>query len=414
MLAASRRVRGECACIAPSRQVRQTPIEGALGALRARFQPGAMVRSRTETRRRAARSGPTASTAPSRAHLAEIAGAHPRQSLSGVWTKWEGGASIRPNAALPSDWTKSGGWRVGAGGGLAARMARTEFPSKATHAQTRAHNASLVLRALYDLGPISRAAIARLTGLTRTSVGELVAELEQEGLARDAGKAPSTGGKAPTLVELVDDARHVVTLDLGERTFTAALLDLRGKIERHATRDVDGADGDDGPRARPRPHRRDPRRPAQADPRHRRRHPGHRRQPGHDPLGRQPRLDRPPARSDPPGTLRPADRRRQRLARGRHRDLPVRRRGPPREPRRDQGRARRRRGARPRWRAVRRRRRRCRRDRPHRRRARWRRVSLRPVRLPRDDRQRAIDPARRRRGRARDRRQPRPPGGRGR
>ncbi len=123
-------------------------------------------------------------------------------------------------------------------------MARTEFPSKATHAQTRAHNASLVLRALYDLGPISRAAIARLTGLTRTSVGELVAELEQEGLARDAGKAPSTGGKAPTLVELVDDARHVVTLDLGERTFTAALLDLRGKIERRATRDVDGADGD--------------------------------------------------------------------------------------------------------------------------------------------------------------------------
>ena len=123
-------------------------------------------------------------------------------------------------------------------------MARTEFPSKATHAQTRAHNASLVLRALYDLGPISRAAIARLTGLTRTSVGELVAELEQEGLARDAGKAPSTGGKAPTLVELVDDARHVVTLDLGERTFTAALLDLRGKIQRHATRDVGGADGE--------------------------------------------------------------------------------------------------------------------------------------------------------------------------
>jgi N-acetylglucosamine repressor len=123
-------------------------------------------------------------------------------------------------------------------------LARTEFPAKATHAQTRAHNASLVLRALYDLGPISRAAIARLTGLTRTSVGELVAELEQEGLARDAGKAPSTGGKAPTLVELVDDARHVVTLDLGERTFTAGLLDLRGSIQRRATRDVEGADGD--------------------------------------------------------------------------------------------------------------------------------------------------------------------------
>ena len=108
-------------------------------------------------------------------------------------------------------------------------MARTGFPTKATHAQTRAHNSGLVLRAIYDLGPISRAEIARLTGLTRTSVGELVGELEHEGLAREIGRGPSTGGKAPTLVSLVDDARNVVTLDLGERTFTGALVDLRGR-----------------------------------------------------------------------------------------------------------------------------------------------------------------------------------------
>ena len=123
-------------------------------------------------------------------------------------------------------------------------MARTEFPTKATHAQTRAHNASLVLRAVYDLGPISRAEIARLTGLTRTSVGELVAELETEGLAKEVGRGPSTGGKAPTLVSLVDDARNVVTLDLGERAFTAALLDLRGEVVERVSRDLDGVDGD--------------------------------------------------------------------------------------------------------------------------------------------------------------------------
>lgn len=127
--------------------------------------------------------------------------------------------------------------------GCIAGMSGNLFPSKATHAQTRAHNASLVLRAIYDLGPISRADIARLTGLTRTSVGELVADLEADGLARDAGKAPSRGGKAPTFVELVDDARQVVTLDLGERTFSAALVDLRGRIVRRATRDRQGADG---------------------------------------------------------------------------------------------------------------------------------------------------------------------------
>jgi N-acetylglucosamine repressor len=123
-------------------------------------------------------------------------------------------------------------------------VARTEFPAKATHAQTRAHNASLVLRALYDLGPISRAEIARLTRLTRTSVGDLVADLEHEGLAQEVGLGPSTGGKQPTLVSLIDDARHMVTLDLGERSFTAALLNLRGEIQERASRDLDGADGE--------------------------------------------------------------------------------------------------------------------------------------------------------------------------
>lgn len=125
---------------------------------------------------------------------------------------------------------------------------RTDFATKATHAQTRAHNVSLVLRALYDLGPISRAEISRLTGLTRTSAGKLVSQLEREGLARSVGRGPSTGGKEPMLFALVDDARHLVSLDLGERTFTAALVNLRGAIRRRATRematiDVDAAGG---------------------------------------------------------------------------------------------------------------------------------------------------------------------------
>ena len=124
------------------------------------------------------------------------------------------------------------------------RAERTEFPAKATHAQTRAHNAALVLRALYDLGPISRADIARLTGLTRTSVGELVSDLERDGLATDVGRGPSTGGKQPTLVALNANARTIITLDLGERTFTAALANLRGELAARTSRDLESRDGD--------------------------------------------------------------------------------------------------------------------------------------------------------------------------
>jgi predicted NBD/HSP70 family sugar kinase len=118
------------------------------------------------------------------------------------------------------------------------------FPPKATHRQTRAFNAALVLRALYDHSPISRAEVARMSGLTRTTVGEVVGELIADGLAREAGRGPSTGGKAPILIELIDGARLVVALDLGELAFRGALVDLRGTIRTTAERPVDGLDGE--------------------------------------------------------------------------------------------------------------------------------------------------------------------------
>jgi predicted NBD/HSP70 family sugar kinase len=119
------------------------------------------------------------------------------------------------------------------------------FPAKATHQQTRAHNAALVLRALYDHGPISRADIARLTQLTRTTVGDVVGEILADGLAREIGRGPSTGGKAPILLEVVDASRSVIGLDLGEFVFRAALVDLRGRVQQTVERGVTGLDGDE-------------------------------------------------------------------------------------------------------------------------------------------------------------------------
>ncbi len=118
------------------------------------------------------------------------------------------------------------------------------LPAKATHQQTRAHNAALVLRALYDHSPISRAEVARMSGLTRTTVGAVVGELIADGMAREVGRGPSTGGKAPILLELIDDARHVVALDLGELVFRGALVDLRGQIQTTVEREVGGLDGE--------------------------------------------------------------------------------------------------------------------------------------------------------------------------
>ena len=76
------------------------------------------------------------------------------------------------------------------------------LPEKATHQQTRTFNQQLVLRAIYDRTEVSRAELARLTGLTRTSVSALVAELLRDGLVEEVGRGPSTGGKAPIMLRV--------------------------------------------------------------------------------------------------------------------------------------------------------------------------------------------------------------------
>ena len=124
-------------------------------------------------------------------------------------------------------------------------MSRTlaDRSGKATHQETRAHNERLVLGTIYDRGPISRAEVARTTGLTRTTVSDLVAGLLRDGLTSEMGRGPSTGGKAPILLEVIDDARHLIGLDLGEKVFRGAIVDLRGEIVESISVPVEDRDG---------------------------------------------------------------------------------------------------------------------------------------------------------------------------
>jgi N-acetylglucosamine repressor len=117
------------------------------------------------------------------------------------------------------------------------------LPTRATHQQTRTFNQQLVLRAIYDGPKISRAEVARLTGLTRTSVSQLVADLLKAGLVAEIGRGPSSGGKAPILLSVVKDSRHVLGLDLGEQAFSGALVNLHGEIRHSISKPLEGRDG---------------------------------------------------------------------------------------------------------------------------------------------------------------------------
>ncbi|MGV9853348.1 ROK family protein [Streptomyces sp. NPDC003442] len=94
----------------------------------------------------------------------------------------------------------------------------------------RSHNAALVLRLLRDAGEdgVSRPELAGRTGLTPQAVSKITARLRAEGLLAEAGQRASTGGKPPTALRLVPDARHAIGLQLDRDEVTAVLVDLAG------------------------------------------------------------------------------------------------------------------------------------------------------------------------------------------
>jgi len=103
---------------------------------------------------------------------------------------------------------------------------------KANHSSTRTHNSRLVLKTIYDAGSISRADLSRATDLTAPTVSVVVSDLMDQGLVEETGYGPSTGGKPPILLSVVDDSRHLIGLDLARGDFRGAIINLRGEI-RH-------------------------------------------------------------------------------------------------------------------------------------------------------------------------------------
>jgi predicted NBD/HSP70 family sugar kinase len=115
---------------------------------------------------------------------------------------------------------------------------------KATRQQTKEHNTNLVLKTIYQNGDASRADVARITGLTRTTVSDIVAELIEDGLLEETGVGESAGGKPPILLNLREDGRQMVCLDFSGPVFQGALVNLRGKISQRESLGRDGQGGD--------------------------------------------------------------------------------------------------------------------------------------------------------------------------
>jgi predicted NBD/HSP70 family sugar kinase len=94
----------------------------------------------------------------------------------------------------------------------------------------RAINERTVLDLIHEGGPISRAQIARESGLSKPTVSQALTALERARLVREAGR--SSGGKGPSAVlyELNPRAGWVVGIDVGRSWVRGAIADLTGEF----------------------------------------------------------------------------------------------------------------------------------------------------------------------------------------
>lgn len=115
---------------------------------------------------------------------------------------------------------------------------------KATHQQTKQHNRDLVLRTIFANDPISRAEIARITHLTRTTVSDVVSGLLTEGLVDEVGRGESIGGKTPILLSVIADSRYLIGLNLAQDKFIGAVVNLRGEIKETVEVEVHDDNGE--------------------------------------------------------------------------------------------------------------------------------------------------------------------------
>jgi hypothetical protein len=105
--------------------------------------------------------------------------------------------------------------------------------SPSSPASLRALGRIRVLEALYDGGRLSRPDLTRRTGLSRATVGSLIADLMAAGIVSELGtsqvaESQRTGRPART-IGLLPSAAYAVGLDIGHDHVRCALCDLGGQ-----------------------------------------------------------------------------------------------------------------------------------------------------------------------------------------
>lgn len=119
-------------------------------------------------------------------------------------------------------------------------MAATRLPG--TPRLLRALNDRAALELLLARGPLTRAQLGELTGLSKVTASQLVERLEERGLVRRVGE--QAGGRGPNaqLYAVTPSSAHVIGVDVGPDLVVAACADITGAVigrVEQSTKDTD-------------------------------------------------------------------------------------------------------------------------------------------------------------------------------
>src|SRR3954453_13828061 len=107
-------------------------------------------------------------------------------------------------------------------------MAATRLPG--TPRLLRALNDRAALELLLTKGPLTRAQLGEMTGLSKVTASQLVERLEERGLVRRVGEQAGGRGPKAQLYAVTPGSAHVIGVDVGPDRVVAACADITGAI----------------------------------------------------------------------------------------------------------------------------------------------------------------------------------------
>jgi predicted NBD/HSP70 family sugar kinase len=94
----------------------------------------------------------------------------------------------------------------------------------------RTLNEQLLLERMRGNGPVSRAELASVSGLSKPTVALTLTNLERDELVQQAGRRVGGRGRSASLYEIRSDAGFVLGLDVGREFVRGAVADLGGAV----------------------------------------------------------------------------------------------------------------------------------------------------------------------------------------